>query len=84
MVSTERRDGCTWGLLEVRDQGPGIPAELMPRVFDRFAAGPSSSGLGLGLYLARRIAVAHGGELTAESQPGKGAHFFLRLPCYRQ
>jgi len=84
MVSTERRDGCTWGLLEVRDEGPGIPAELMPRVFDRFAAGPSSSGLGLGLYLARRIAVAHGGELTAESPPGKGAHFFLRLPCYRQ
>jgi two-component system, OmpR family, sensor kinase len=80
IVSTERRDDRSWGRLEVHNEGPGIPIEVMPRVFERFAAGPGSRGLGLGLYLARRIAVAHGGELTAESQPGKGAHFFVRLP----
>jgi two-component system, OmpR family, sensor kinase len=82
-VGTERREDRIWGLVEVRNEGPGIPAELLPRVFDRFASGPGSRGLGLGLYLAKRIAVAHGGELTAESQPGKGARFLLRLPCYR-
>jgi two-component system, OmpR family, sensor kinase len=84
VVSAERHDGRSWGLFEVRNEGPGIPPEVMPRVFERFAAGPGSTGLGLGLYLARRIAVAHGGDLTAESQPGKGACFVLRLPTYRQ
>lgn len=82
MVSGERRDDRRWGRLEVHDEGPGIPVDLMPRIFDRFTAGPASQGLGLGLYLARRIAVAHGGELTADSPPGKGARFLLRLPAY--
>jgi signal transduction histidine kinase len=82
MVSVERRDDRRWGRLEVHDGGPGIPVDLMPRIFDRFTAGPASQGLGLGLYLARRIAVAHGGELTADSPPDKGARFLLRLPAY--
>jgi signal transduction histidine kinase len=56
----------------------------MPRLFERFTPGPGSQGLGLGLYLARRIAAAHGGELDVESRPGKGATFALRLPLYRQ
>jgi signal transduction histidine kinase len=84
MVGTERRDERNWGTLEVHNEGPGIPVELMPRIFERFAAGPGSRGLGLGLYLAQRIAVAHGGELTADSRPGKGARFLLRLPAYEQ
>jgi two-component system, OmpR family, sensor kinase len=83
-VSMDRKDERSWGLLTVHNEGPGIPVELLARVFDRFTAGPGSTGLGLGLYLARRIAVAHGGELTVESQPGKGARFVLRLPCYQQ
>ena len=83
-VSIDRRDDLACGLLEVRNEGPGIPVEIMPRLFERFAPGPGSQGLGLGLYLARRIAVAHGGQLDVDSRPGKGATFTLRLPLYRQ
>jgi two-component system, OmpR family, sensor kinase len=82
-VSLDRRDDHSCGLLEVRNEGPGIPVEIMPRLFERFAPGPGSQGLGLGLYLARRIAAAHRGELDVESRPGKGATFRLRLPLYR-
>lgn len=74
----------TWGCLEIHDQGPGIPADILPRIFERFVAGPSSSGLGLGLYLAKRIAVAHGGDLIAHSSPGAGAQFALRVPGDRE
>jgi two-component system OmpR family sensor kinase len=84
VVRVERRDDRYWGCLEVRNEGPGIPVELMPRIFERFTAGAGSRGLGLGLYLAQRIAAAHGGELAADSRPGKGARFLLRLPCYQQ
>jgi two-component system OmpR family sensor kinase len=65
----------------VSDRGPGIPPDVLPRLFDRYAAGPGSAGLGLGLYLARGIAAAHGGSLTVESRPGEGAHFTLTLPA---
>jgi two-component system, OmpR family, sensor kinase len=75
-----RRTG-EWVRVEVHDEGPGISAEMLPRLFDRFATG--GKGLGLGLYLASRIAAAHGGELKAESPPGKGAHFTLLLPLGR-
>ena len=66
-------------VVEVIDEGPGIPAEQMSRLFERFHTG-RSEGLGLGLYLAQRIARLHGGDLTAESAPGKGARFTLILP----
>ncbi len=75
----ETRDGKT-AVIEVRDKGPGIAPELLPRLFDRFASGSGSEGLGLGLYLARGIVEAHGGTLTADSRPGKGASFRLALP----
>lgn len=83
LLHNERRDDRVWGCLEVQNEGPGIPVDVMPRLFQRFAPGPASRGLGLGLYLAQRIAVAHGGELTAESSAGKGARFVLRLPAYK-
>jgi two-component system, OmpR family, sensor kinase len=84
VVRVERRDERSWGCLDVRNEGPGIPIDIMPRIFERFTAGPGSRGLGLGLYLARRIAAAHGGELNAESRPGQGVTFFLKLPCYER
>jgi signal transduction histidine kinase len=71
--------GC-WAVVTVSDQGPGIPPELFPRLFDRFARGPGSSGLGIGLYLASRIVVAHGGTLTADPNPAIGARFQMKLP----
>jgi signal transduction histidine kinase len=71
--------GC-WAVVTVTDQGPGIPPELFPCLFDRFARGPGSSGLGIGLYLASRIVAAHGGTLTADPTPAIGARFQLKLP----
>jgi signal transduction histidine kinase len=79
-VSAERRQDGEWAVIAVGDHGPGIAPELLPRLFTRFALGTGSRGLGLGLYLARGIAEAHGGTLTVESVPGAGATFRLALP----
>jgi signal transduction histidine kinase len=79
VMEEQWRDGKR-AVIEVRDQGPGIPSDLLPRLFDRFASGKGSKGLGLGLYLARGIAEAHGGTMTVDSKPGKGAAFRLTLP----
>ena len=79
-VTTEVRAEEEWAVLIVRDQGPGIAPGLLPTLFDRFARGPDSTGLGLGLYLARGIVEAHGGALTCESEVGKGTSFQLTLP----
>lgn len=67
-------------IVEVIDEGPGIPADQIARIFERFET-KGTEGLGLGLYLAKRIARVHGGDLTADSQPGKGARFILSLPA---
>ncbi|MDI1451927.1 GAF domain-containing sensor histidine kinase [Polyangium sp. 6x1] len=83
IVGTKSLDQGGVGSVEVVDEGPGVPVELLPRIFDRFYAGKSSTGLGIGLYLARRIAMAHGGALSVESSPGKGARFRLQLPLHR-
>jgi two-component system OmpR family sensor kinase len=82
-VTTRRTEEGDFGSIEVVDEGPGVPIEILPRVFERFSRGQGSSGLGLGLYLARRIAVAHAGDLSVESTLGKGARFRLLLPAYR-
>jgi signal transduction histidine kinase len=70
--------------LTVRDQGIGLPPEALERIFGRFERAVSSreyGGLGLGLFLTRRIAEAHGGLVRATSQPGQGATFVLELPA---
>ncbi|WP_043388470.1 hybrid sensor histidine kinase/response regulator [Archangium violaceum] len=67
----------------VEDRGIGVPEEQLERIFERFGRAVSSrsyGGLGLGLYLARRGAEAHGGRVWAESRPGGGARFTLELP----
>jgi signal transduction histidine kinase len=71
--------------LAVTDSGPGIPLDVLPRVFERYfrvegRASGGPGGMGLGLAIARAIVLAHGGELTAESPRGSGARFVLRLP----
>ena len=80
-VATETRDGGEWATIAVRDGGPGIPADLRAHLFARFAAGPDSRGLGLGLYLARGIAEAHGGTLTLDGTGPTGTTFQLALPA---
>jgi signal transduction histidine kinase len=79
------RDG-TQAVLAVQDQGPGIPADARERIFERYArgarhAGPAAGGLGLGLYIARRLAHANHGQLYVTDHPaGHGARLELRLP----
>lgn len=71
------------GLLEVQDHGPGIPEEMKERIFERFerGVGPTKvSGLGLGLYIVRRIVQAHAGTVTVRSSPKRGSRFIVRLP----
>jgi two-component system OmpR family sensor kinase len=71
--------------LTVADHGPGMTAEQASRVFERFyrtdgARTRARGGAGLGLAIASSLAAAHGGEITVETAPGKGAAFCLRLP----
>ena len=69
----------------VTDTGAGIPAEALPRVFDRFyradVARERSGGTGLGLAIARMIAEQHGGTIAAQSRLGRGSTFTVRLPA---
>ncbi|HJX53685.1 MAG TPA: response regulator [Polyangia bacterium] len=69
-------------VVEVEDNGPGIPSEVMPRIFESFfTTKPPGVGTGLGLPISRDIVSSAGGELTAESVPGRGALFRVRLPA---
>ncbi|MDB6167361.1 MAG: integral rane sensor signal transduction histidine kinase [Verrucomicrobia bacterium] len=67
---------------EVSDQGPGIPPDAMPHVFERFyrAPGQGKTGAGLGLAIAREIVVAHGGSITCASGEDRGTTFSFLLP----
>jgi two-component system OmpR family sensor kinase/two-component system sensor histidine kinase BaeS len=67
----------------VADTGTGIPPDVLPHVFDRFAKGEGSPGAGLGLAIAKSLVEAHGGELTAESEPGRGTTMRFVLPTGR-
>jgi PAS domain S-box-containing protein len=70
--------------IAVADRGVGIPPEAIPRLFDRFyrvaATQLRTPGIGLGLYITRRIVEAHGGRITVESEPGQGSTFTVTLP----
>jgi signal transduction histidine kinase len=71
--------------LTVEDNGPGIAADELPRVFDRFyrtrsARGGDEKGSGLGLSITRRIVQQHNGEISVKSEPGKGTAVSIRLP----
>jgi PAS domain S-box-containing protein len=79
-----RRDGGS-ALITVRDDGAGIAASELPHVFEMFSRGERSSGLGIGLALARRLAEMHGGSISAASAGrDQGAEFSVRLPLAAQ
>lgn len=72
-------------LVAIRDEGIGIAAEDIPRLFDRFTQGDMSStrsfgGVGIGLFVADQIVAAHGGRIGVDSAPGKGSTFTIHLP----
>jgi len=81
-VSAEQQDGSTVSVL-VSDTGPGISAEHLPHVFDRFyrvGESRTTPGAGLGLAIAQEIARAHGGSIEVASIAGKGSTFVVHLP----
>lgn len=70
--------------IEIEDEGPGIPAEDLPRVFERFYRGSNcdaAPGSGLGLAIAKNLARLHGGDIGLRSRPGQGSTFTLHLPA---
>jgi len=81
VLVTIRRETDT-AVLQVRDAGPGLPETDLPRLFRRFERGspPSYGGFGLGLYVVRQVADAHGGTITAANNDGPGASITVRLP----
>jgi signal transduction histidine kinase len=80
VLSAERRDADV--LFTVTDTGPGISAEDLAHIFDRYWRKPASriGGSGLGLSIAKGIVEAHGGRIWAESVPGAGSRFYFVLP----
>jgi len=83
VVTVITRQAGQDAVLEVTDTGAGIPAEELPHIFDRFWRGRQAaqiSGSGIGLAIAAELARAHGGRLTARSQPGHGTRLTLTLP----
>jgi signal transduction histidine kinase len=82
-IEAHRRDGSVE--VTVADTGVGIPAENLPRLFERFyrvdpARARGDGGTGIGLAIARSVVEAHGGTISAESEPGRGSTFTFDLP----
>ena len=79
-VAQEVRNGRLWGTVTISNQGPGIPQDLLASLFQPFVKGAQSQGLGLGLYVTQRIAQAHQGTLTVQTEVGTMTRFLLTLP----
>jgi len=85
-VEVSAGTGDNYGWVEVADDGPGIPAADLPRIFERFyrvdrSRSPRRPGTGLGLAIVKHIAQAHGGRVTVESRPGRTV-FRLSIPVH--
>jgi signal transduction histidine kinase len=83
-ISIRARQEDDWAVVEIRDQGVGIPAHELPNVFDQFQRGSNAArvagGNGVGLASARRIVEQHGGRIAVQSQEGAGSTFSVYLP----
>jgi signal transduction histidine kinase len=79
VVLRSRVDASGYVLIEIEDNGPGIPEEAQEKIFEVFFSS-RGGGTGLGLPIARQIVENHGGIITVESEPGRGATFRIRLP----
>src|SRR6185369_14759771 len=79
-IETARKSGEV--LIAIRDDGPGIPAEVLPRIFDPFFTTKDvGQGSGLGLSIVHGIVERHGGKIAVDSQVGRGTTFTVRLPA---
>ena len=67
-------------VISIEDNGPGIAKEDLPHIFDRFYKSNDSHGMGLGLSIAKYIVEAHGGEIKAGSEAGRGTTISFSLP----
>jgi signal transduction histidine kinase len=85
-LGTEEREGRRWAVLRVRDNGRGIPKDMLGQIFELFvqvtpSVDRTTGGLGLGLTLVRQLVSLHGGEVRASSEgPGRGSEFTVYLP----
>jgi signal transduction histidine kinase len=84
-IVVRAREEGGWGVIAVEDDGPGVPEEFAPRLFDKFSQaseGPTrtAEGTGLGLAIVRQLARAQGGEAWYEPHHPRGARFLVRLP----
>jgi signal transduction histidine kinase len=79
-VATLRDPQEGWVQILVVDKGVGIPPQKVPEIFKPFVSTKGSKGTGLGLPVSRKILREHGGDITVQSQPGKGSRFFIRFP----
>jgi two-component system phosphate regulon sensor histidine kinase PhoR len=89
IVDADPMEGCNHQIIKVRDTGPGIPAEHLPRVFERFyridkARSREAGGTGLGLAIVKHLTRAHGGEAYVISEVGVGSEFAIKLPKVSQ
>jgi two-component system, OmpR family, sensor kinase len=79
-ISSNKIEGFTE--VRITDNGPGIPQDQLPHVFERFYQVTGvRTGVGLGLAIAKEITLAHGGKIEARSEPGEGAEFIVTLPA---
>jgi signal transduction histidine kinase len=79
-ISAERRDGFV--AISVSDTGRGIPAEYLPHIFDKFVQVPDAptGAAGLGLAISKSIIEEHGGQISVQSEVGRGTTFTFTLP----
>ena len=75
----EKQNGQHFLIISVKDTGPGIDPEILPKLFTKFAS-KSDIGTGLGLFISKGIVEAHGGKIWAENNPDRGATFSFSLP----
>jgi signal transduction histidine kinase len=80
VVGTSVESDGAWVRVQVKDNGPGIPADKLADIFRPFVSTKGARGTGLGLAVSRKVLREHGGDILVQSRPGTGSLFTLRLP----
>jgi signal transduction histidine kinase len=88
-ITVTLRKSSSWAVITIADTGRGIPMEMQSRIFDPFVSYGAAhsckpSGTGLGLFIAKEIILAHGGDISIESVVAKGSAFTIRIPLSRR